>query len=679
MGLYSDYEVNINITRQNRNKETWLDIFKKRSKSLKDLPSTEVYDGWRRSAALGLDPYAKSVKKVADPSELKRLQQENSFFFNTSQPMLENINSFVFDAGFNVAISDRSGIILTVLGHSQVVDATRAGNWVAGADWSEESIGNNGIGTCLKLDKPIVMIGYEHYSRCSHNFASAVAPIHDDRGQLLGCIALCGRFEKIHAHTLGLVIAAARAIEIQFEIKRTLKQKEKANLYKEMVFNSINDAIISADSEGLIKFCNRRCDQLLDVPHSKLIGRNIYSIFEESIAARLANPAIKVQDAVVSVQIGGQLKKFICTAQHVMGTGSGDGLVIALSDYDRVVRAAKKIVKSKPKWMFPDLVGQNKEFRELLRMASVAAQTNSNIFILGESGTGKDVLAQAIHNESPRSEAPLVALNCGAIPKDLIASELFGYAEGAFTGAKKGGQAGKFEAARGGTVFLDEIGEMPMEQQVVLLRVLDESAFSRVGSSDRISVNARIIAATNKDISEAIGSGLFRQDLFYRLNVFTLTTVPLRRRPDDIEHLANTFIKKISDNAGQKYTPLKSDVLDMLMSYDWPGNIRELQNVMERGFYISPDGVIRTDTLRLINLPAAQRQPLQRPPISADNPVQSSAMFDRRSSYEADLLRQDLERNKWSITQTCVELNVSRSTLYRWMKKYNLGRGIAVE
>ena len=669
MGLYSDYEININITLQNRNKETWMEIFSKKVKSLEDMPPTEVYDGWRRSVSYGLNPYAKSVEKVISPARLKRLQQENSFFFSVSQPMLENINSFVFDAGFNVAIIDKNGILLTVLGDPQVGDDTRAGNWVAGADWSETSIGSNGIGTCLKLDKPVLMIGYEHYSRCCHNFASAVAPIHDDQGQLLGCIALCGRFERIHAHTLGMVIAAARAIEIQLAINRALKQQEKANIYQGLIFNSINDAIISADSSGLIRFCNRRCGQMLAVDHSKLIGRNISSIFDESTTAKLVNPAAKLQDTVVTVQIEGRFIKCLGTSQHIMGTGSNDGIVIALRDYEQAMRVAKKIVKSKPRWMFPDLVGQNKDFCEVLRMARVAAQTGSNIFILGESGTGKDVLAQAIHNESPRSEAPFVALNCGAIPKDLIASELFGYAEGAFTGAKKGGQPGKFEAARGGTVFLDEIGEMPMDQQVVLLRVLDESAFSRVGSSERISVNARIIAATNKDINEAVSKGHFRQDLMYRLNVFTLTTVPLRQRLDDIEHLANTFIKKISDNAGQKYTPLNNEVLDILMSYDWPGNIRELQNVMERAFYVSPDGIIRQDALRLNNL---VHQPNSEA-ISAP-PETRSAMFDRRSSYEAELLLQDLQRNKWNISRTCDELNVSRSTLYRWIKKYNLGK-----
>ena len=668
-----EYEININIELQNRNKATWQEVFSSGRRSLDDMPASEIFDGWRRSAAYGLNPGTKSVERVLKPGDLQRLLEENSFFLDVSRPMLENLNNFVYNSGFNVAISDKHGIILTVLGDSQVVDSTRAGNWVAGADWSESSIGNNGIGTALYLDKPMMMIGYEHYCRCCHYFASAVSPIHDIDGTIIGSIALCGRFEKIHAHTLGMVIAAARAIEIQLKINLALREKEKTNIYQEMIFDSMTDGIISTNTEGFIRFCNRRCGQILRINHSELMGQNISSIFDDGSFRRLADSSQKLEDKVVTLHVGGRAVKCLCTSQHILGTGRFDGMVIALRDYDAVVKMANKIVRRKPQWLFHDLIGKNRDFLEVLRIARLAAKTNSNVFILGESGTGKDVLAQAIHNESFRGGGPFVAVNCGAIPKDLIASELFGYSEGAFTGAKKGGQAGKFEAAHGGTVFLDEIGEMPMEQQVVLLRVLDQSSFTRVGSAERISFDARIIAATNKNIDQAIQNHAFRQDLFFRLNVFTITTVPVRHRKDDIEELANVFLKKIADKSDRCYTRLPSEALDLLMAYDWPGNIRELQNVLERAFFISPDGVIRAETLRINNLlpqpgsvsPAAEAVPA----------VSSSVLQDQRAAFEAKLLMQDLERNKWNISRTCKTLNISRSTLYRWMKKYNIDHG----
>lgn len=676
----SEYEVNINLELQQRNKAIWKEVFDTGRQSLEDMPANVIFDGWRRSAAYGVDPGTKSAERVVSAQEMEKLLSRNAFLLDVSHPMMENLNNFVYDSGFNVAISNKNGIILTVMGDSRVVDSTRDGNWVAGADWSEAAIGNNGIGTCLFLDRPLMMIGYEHYCRCCHYFASAVAPIHDTEGELIGSIALCGRFEKIHSHTLGMVIAAAKAIEIQFKINCELKEKENTATYQEIIFNSITDGIISTGTDGVIIFCNHRLCKLLRVEREEMIGRNIAEIFDGPSYRALADSSRKLTDRMVTLNLGEREFKCVCNARHILNMGRFDGLVIALRDYEAVVQMARKIVNNRPRWMFSDLIGKNKYFLEMLRIARLAAKARANVFILGESGTGKDVLAQAIHNESFRANEPFVAVNCGAIPKDLIASELFGYSEGAFTGAKKGGHAGKFEAARRGTVFLDEIGEMPMDQQVVLLRVLDESSFTRVGSTDRLGFEARIISATNKNIHEAIGDHTFRHDLFYRLNVFTITTVPLRQRKDDIEELGNVFLKRIAENSDRPFSPLTAGVLDLLTAYDWPGNIRELQNVLEQAFIISPDGLIQGEMLRLTNLipvgggSGGVPEPLKAKasvaaPASADG---VATHFNQKAAYEAELLRLDLERNKWNITRTCRELNISRTTLYRWMNKYNI-------
>lgn len=676
MSSLSNYEININIDRQKKNEELWTQVFSIKSKSIDELPETEIFNGWRRSISFNLNPFAKSVELVLDQNELNLLLEENSEFLDISRPMLYNLNSYVAEAGFNVAISDKNGIILTVMGEYQAVDSTRAGNWVAGADWSERSIGNNGIGTALHLNKPLMMIGYEHYSRCCHYFASAVSPIRKPDGGLLGAIALCGRFEKIHYHTLGMVMATAKAIEIQIEINRSLKEKENINYYHETIFNSITDSIISTNIDGQIKYCNARCSELLNIDSDKLLGLNISSIFDERIIKLLMDKSQQINDKVVFLNVFNRSIKCLCTAHHLVGTGEADGLVIALRDYESVVRLASKIVKNKPRWLFNNLVGKSSAFQEVLRVAQLAAQTDSNVFILGESGTGKDVLAQAIHNASRRANEPFVAVNCGAIPKDLIASELFGYSEGAFTGARKGGYSGKFEIAQNGTVFLDEIGEMPMEQQVVLLRVLDEALFTRIGSTEKISFNARIIAATNKNITEAIRHNLFRNDLFFRLNVFTITISPLRSRPEDIEELANTYLKKITERAGYFYSPLSEETLQVLYNYDWPGNIRELQNVLERALIISSYGLITPETILKNNLMSSPyyHNSLELPPTPkipiVGRPLVPSV--NGNMSQEAQRLIQDLERNKWNISKTSKQLNIARSTLYRWLKKFSI-------
>jgi len=233
----------------------------------------------------------------------------------------------------------------------------------------------------------------------------------------------------------------------------------------------------------------------------------------------------------------------------------------------------------------------------VLFRSKAAAGSDSTILLLGESGTGKDVFAQAIHNASGRNRGPFVAINCGAIPRELIASELFGYTEGAFTGAKRGGSPGKFELADGGTLFLDEIGEMPAELQTTLLRVLEQKTVTRIGGTEVIPVNVRIIAATNKDLSKEVVRGTFRQDLYYRLNVVSIRLAPLRERKEDIIPLARHFIGHLSAKLGKEPLKLENKVTSLIQSYCWPGNVRELQNVVERALHLAKGNNFTEDLL----------------------------------------------------------------------------------
>jgi formate hydrogenlyase transcriptional activator len=236
--------------------------------------------------------------------------------------------------------------------------------------------------------------------------------------------------------------------------------------------------------------------------------------------------------------------------------------------------------------MFQEVVGSSKPMRQVLRQVEKVAPSDSTVLILGETGTGKELIARALHRRSKRSNRALVRVNCAAIPQSLIASELFGHEKGAFTGALQR-RVGRFEAANGGTLFLDEIGELPMETQIALLRVLQEKEFERVGSNIPISVDVRLIAATNRDLPAAVAAGTFRQDLFFRLNVFPITVPPLRERVDDIPLLVEYFIERFAKSAGKNIRHIGKRALDLLKSYHWPGNIRELQNVMERAVILS--------------------------------------------------------------------------------------------
>ncbi len=239
-------------------------------------------------------------------------------------------------------------------------------------------------------------------------------------------------------------------------------------------------------------------------------------------------------------------------------------------------------------------MGESSALKSVLEEVSLVAPTDATVLILGETGTGKELIARAIHERSNRSSRPFIRVNCAAIPPSLIASELFGHERGAFTGALQR-RLGRFEAAHGGTIFLDEIGELPMETQIALLRVLQEREFERVGSSQPISVDVRIIAATNRDLKAAVAAGTFRQDMFYRLNVFPIQVPPLRERIDDIPLLVEHFVERYAQKAGKKFSDIKMDTIEMLQAYDWPGNIRELQNVIERAVILCESETFSVD------------------------------------------------------------------------------------
>jgi transcriptional regulator with PAS, ATPase and Fis domain len=330
------------------------------------------------------------------------------------------------------------------------------------------------------------------------------------------------------------------------------------------------------------------------------------------------------------------------------------GKIIIINELTRAKTLVTKMTGAKAKLKFKNIIGSHPLFIEKVNVGKKAAYSLSNVLLLGESGTGKNVFAQAIHNESNRAEKPFVSINCAAIPRELIASELFGYAEGSFTGSRKGGNPGKFELADGGTICLDEIGEMPLELQTALLSVLEEKSIVRVGGKEVIPVDVRIIATTNRNLKEAINRNLFRADLYYRLNVIAIEMVPLRERKSDIILLTENFASLLSAKLKIKNISISREALNVLSSYSWPGYVRELQNVIERAsMNITPENEITLDSLphEVIGEPV--------------RPVTSAQDMERQ--LISDMLKSDLSKSK-----IADKLKISRCTLYRKLKKHGI-------
>lgn len=333
----------------------------------------------------------------------------------------------------------------------------------------------------------------------------------------------------------------------------------------------------------------------------------------------------------------------------------------------------------RPIALFRSLVGRSKPIHEVRRLIEHVADTEANVLILGESGTGKEVVARNIHAYSSRSDKPFVPINCGAIPGELLESELFGHEKGAFTGAITARQ-GRFELANGGTLFLDEIGDMPLTMQVKLLRVLQERCFERVGSNKSIEVDVRVIAATHRDLEKAIAEGHFREDLYYRLNVFPIEMPPLRERRDDIGLLINELTNRI-DNEDRSTVRLLPQTLKTLMAYDWPGNVRELANLIERLSILYPNGIVDcSDLPRRFRMDANQQaiddsqgfiDLVDRTQIL---PSEGIDLKEHLVKTELALITQALEEHDWVVAHAANYLNMRRTTLVEKMRKYGICR-----
>jgi two-component system nitrogen regulation response regulator NtrX len=310
------------------------------------------------------------------------------------------------------------------------------------------------------------------------------------------------------------------------------------------------------------------------------------------------------------------------------------------------------------------LVGNSVPVKALRQQISIMAPTNGRVLIYGESGTGKELVARALHQQSLRNDAMFVEVNCAAIPEDLIESELFGHRQGSFPGAAAD-KEGKFERADGGTLFLDEVGDMSLKTQSKVLRTLDEQRFARVGGDETVTVDVRVIAATNKDLEEEISKGNFREDLFYRLNVIPFVVPPLRERKEDVPLLAAHFLKEFSGSYGRRAREIADDAIDALLRYAWPGNVRELRNVIERMVIMNPT-VVKLERKHL-------------PPLiyrdGARRGAEFTSLHQARAAYERDFILKKLDENHGNVSRTAEVLGLERSHLYRKMKTL----GIAVK
>lgn len=431
----------------------------------------------------------------------------------------------------------------------------------------------------------------------------------------------------------------------------------------EEFLESISEGIIICNIYGKIKFVNTGLLQITGYSRKSIMDMNIEDMVDNwSNIIDNTNIRENIETSIKSIN---NILKLNLSIYALYTEKMDDSIIIVvLKKIKKERKLEEKRLKSRAIYTFDKIIGKNKNFLNIIEYSKKIASSKSTILITGESGTGKEIFAQAIHNYSDRKENVFMAVNCGAIPEKLIESELFGYEEGAFTGAKKGGNPGKFEIANGGTIFLDEIGEMSVEMQVKLLRVIEEGIIVRIGGYKQTPINVRIIAAANKNLKKEVENRNFRRDLFYRLNVLPIHLPPLRDRKDDICLLIDYYMNRISKKLNKRKVEINDDQMDKLVRYDWPGNIRELENVIE--FFINiehvDESVIDTESLY-------KERKREGSYIYYDEDF----MFNMNlENLEKVHIKNVIKKFKGNVTLAAKAMGIGRNTLYRKIKKYNI-------
>jgi transcriptional regulator of acetoin/glycerol metabolism len=571
-----------------------------------------ISSSWKRCQDRAVDPLKYLADTLPNESLLLQKRENNQSLLSAAKPCMEELLKYFRGEPFAVVLADEEGVIIDGTYNHEVLARMERHRFIPGSTWAEARAGTNAIGTTLAEGKAVQIFSAEHFCQGWHDWVCSAAPIRDPfTGQVIGVLDITGEKKLVQAHDLYLVLEQAHKIE------QTLREQSLLDL--------VTDPYVIFDASGKVLQMNSVALHVLPLrpgdflfPHLEAtpypLPKEIKTVFRTDNSEWLV-----------------QLRPY----------RSGG---VAL--FER--RVPRKTTTHTPatRYTFSDFLTKDPKVLHVINFAKRAALSDKTILITGETGTGKEVLAQSIHAHSMRRSGPFIAVNCGAIPKELLVSELFGYEEGAFTGAKSGGKKGKFKAANGGTLFLDEIGELPLPAQATLLRALEERVITPVGSTRSFPVDVRVIAATHRNLKDGIRKGTFREDLYFRLNVIELVLPPLRERKDDIAFLVRHFLRQAEPSA---------EVLEALCNYSWPGNVRQLKNILEQAEFRTETGIIQ-----ITDLPIEFRIP------------RVISKTERKPVLTPETLKQALQEAEGNISKAAQALSVSRMTIYRKLKEFEM-------
>ncbi|MCQ6519318.1 sigma-54-dependent Fis family transcriptional regulator [Bacillus cereus] len=588
-----------------------------------------ISESWHRCKQANVNPHMNKGQKILSSNIFQEQKKKSEIFLDIALPQIQNMRKTIDELQMMALLIDPDGYVLSLSGNKQTLKRAKHINFIEGVKWTESAVGTNAIGTALEIEEAIMISGTEHYTVASHSWSCAAAPIHNDDGKLIGVLDFSCPIEFSHPYMLGMVTSIAHAIERECSIR--VHQNELHLIHRFL------DVI---DSDEQVVICNHR---------------DVIVSASKSVRERINNWSRMKLEELMHHGLETKLEIPVYSNERMIGK-----CMYLKENKQMNTYSALTFIKG---ITFSGVTGTSRAFQHTLEEIKLVSPTDASVYVCGETGVGKEYVARAIHENSPRKDGPFIAVNCGSLPKELMESELFGYAEGAFTGARRQGYKGKFEQANGGTLFLDEIGEVPPEMQVALLRVLQERTITPIGSSKLVPVNIRIITATHKDLLRLVEEGKFRQDLYYRLHVYPLYVPSLIERKEDIPYFIQHFCERKNWNV-----VFPKSIYNQFLQHTWPGNIRELVNVLERIYILSQGREICEKQVDfLLQTMRGNQQQLE---LQVENKTEHTLHF--REKIQRDSMIEALQKTNGNVSLAAKLLNVPRSTFYKRMQKYKV-------
>ncbi len=592
-------------------------------------------------------------------------QSASFMLLSIARPIIEDVYQYIEGSAVAFLLVNSAGCLLDRMGNGDVIAWLDRWNVTPGVILTEELVGTNAVGLALTERTGVEVYGAEHYLHALHQLAGAAAPIFDLSGRLLGVLGAFVIVDRYHKNYLGMVSAAARAIEAQLQADFLLSEQNSQLAQLNSILSTISDGILVWNASRILQHANPAAGEILALDIKSLLGRSVGSLFRfPSFIQQAIEHHKPLSNVEVSIGYGSRTITCMVNLDYVLNQGQLLWIIVTLHTEKQGRAGLVEQVGWGAPMLLDDIVGDSPQMQQVRNFARSAARARSSVLIRGETGTGKNTLANAIHNISPRREGPFVILACSALPADVLMRELLGYEE-VGEGRRPTARPGKFELARGGTLFLQDADSLPMEAQAALINAVETGVITPIGSQRSVEIDVRVVASTQMDIEKLVAQGAYRADLYYWLSTLMVTLPPLRERRRDIMPVAERILKNVSKQLSMPKITFEPGVIEVFKTYPWPGNIRELEAVLGRATAMLGNGSVIT--LGMIS-PTVRYALHSTPPLNETPAPPAQSLMD----IERQTILRTAQLCRGNVTLMAQTLDISRTTLWRRMREFGI-------